>query len=459
MPIKSTRGQRFVGGYIGSDRMRGRWLDDKIATWVEGVKALSMVARKYPQSAYYGFVNCLQAEWQYVCRCCEGIGHLLKPIEVAIREEFIPALFGGLDGAVDDNFRRLLANGVKAGGMALRNPCDLSDMLYKASTEATSLLVNALNGGEKLNNSAHKKQVKQASKDMRKAREELEQGLVDELSAAGGVKVKKRLDRMKEAGSWIQAAPDRFDGSELSNDEWHDNITTRYGMRPKGLPQRCDGCNAGFSVEHGLSCKKGGLVVIRHDDLRDEYEHLCGLALSPSRVNSEPTILYGNGTSARRGNGPAEAELGDEARGDVYAHGLWRRGTGCVMDCRITDTDAKSYGNVSSAKILARHEREKKKKYEEACKERRRTFVPLVYSVDGMPGKAARSTERRIASLLAAKWDRQYSEMCCFVRRRIALSIARSTTLLLRGDRSTSWKRRAPEDGAAATAASTLREG
>ena len=75
------------------------------------------------------------------------------------------------------------------------------------------------------------------------------------------------------------------------------------------------------------------------------------------------------------------------------------------MDCRITDTDAKSYGNVSSAKILARHEREKKKKYEEACKERRRTFVPLVYSVDGMPGKAARSTERRIASLLASKWD------------------------------------------------------
>ena len=82
----------------------------------------------------------------------------------------------------------------------------------------------------------------------------------------------------------------------------------------------------------------------------------------------------------------------------------------------------------------------------------------MVYSVDGMPGKEARATERRIASLLASKWDRQYSEMCCFVRRRIALSIARSTTLLLRGDRLTSWKKRAPEDGAAATAATGFRE-
>ena len=56
--------------------------------------------------------------------------------------------------------------------------------------------------------------------------------------------------------------------------------------------------------------------------------------------------------------------------GDIYAHGLWRPGTGCVMDCRVTDTDAKSYGNVASAKILAWYAREKKKKYEEACKDR-----------------------------------------------------------------------------------------
>ena len=43
--------------------------------------------------------------------------------------------------------------------------------------------------------------------------------------------------------------------------------------------------------------------------------------------------------------------------------------------------------------------------------------MPLVYSVEGMASKEAKSFERRIASLLAAKWDRPYSEMVGYVRR------------------------------------------
>eukprot|EP00804_Cyclotella_cryptica_P011192 CCRYP_007724-RC/>CCRYP_007724-RC protein AED:0.39 eAED:0.37 QI:0/-1/0/1/-1/0/1/0/143 len=100
---------------------------------------------------------------------------------------------------------------------------------------------------------------------------------------------------------------------------------------------------------------------------------------------------------------------------------------------------------------------EKRDKYEEACLERRKDFTPLCYSVDGMPCEAARSAERRLASLLAVKWDRQYSEMVNFIRTRMSLSVVRSNTLLLRSERAHSWKRRAPEDGSAATAAPTFR--
>eukprot|EP00804_Cyclotella_cryptica_P009719 CCRYP_011265-RA/>CCRYP_011265-RA protein AED:0.45 eAED:0.45 QI:0/0/0/1/1/1/2/0/107 len=49
-----------------------------------------------------------------------------------------------------------------------------------------------------------------------------------------------------------------------------------------------------------------------------------------------------------------------------------------------------------------------------------------------MPCEAARSAERRLASLLAVKWDRQYSEMVNFIRTRMSLSVVRSNTLLLR---------------------------
>ena len=53
-----------------------------------------------------------------------------------------------------------------------------------------------------------------------------------------------------------------------------------------------------------------------------------------------------------------------------------------------------------------------------------------------MAGKEAKPFERRIASLLAAKWDRPYSEMVGYVRGRMGLAIIRHNTRLLRRSRS-----------------------
>ena len=101
------------------------------------------------------------------------------------------------------------------------------------------------------------------------------------------------------------------------------------------------------------------------------------------------------------------------------------------MDIRITDTYAKSYQSSSSEKVLERCAKLKKDKYEQVCIERRRTFCPLVYSVDGMACKTARAFEKRVASKLATKMDRRYSEMVGFVRARMSLAVIRSNTLLL----------------------------
>ena len=111
------------------------------------------------------------------------------------------------------------------------------------------------------------------------------------------------------------------------------------------------------------------------------------------------------------------------------------------MDVRVTDTDAKSYRSSTSAKVLEKAAREKRAKYEKACLEQRRSFMALVYSVDGMAGKGARAYKKRIASLLADKWSREYSSVAGWVKARMALAVVRSNTLLLRGSRTRySWK-------------------
>ncbi len=454
LPVKWSRGQRYVGGFIGSEKMHERWLVPMVQKWVASIEKLARVAGRYPQSAYAGLVNCLQAEWQYLCRVEPDVGHHLAPLEDALTSKFIPALLG-VDTPITDEFRLLLAQGVKQGGLAIRNPVATAPRLHQASTEATSLLVASLLDNTALDNEAHAGCVRAAGTAARKARVDDGRAVVEQLSQHGGPKVAKRLGRMKETGAWLTVIPDRFGGTVLSLQEWHDNLSLRYGKTPKGLPRSCDGCGAGFTVEHGLNCKKGGLVTIRHDDVRDEWAHLCGLALTSSRVTTEPLIKYGDdlratpGQTIRREN---DAILGEEARGDVGAHGFWQRGRSTIFDIRITDTDSKSYGNTASDRLLERFAHQKRDKYEEACLERRKDFTPLCYSVDGMACKAARAAERRLAALLATKWDRQYSEMVNFIRTRMSLAVVRSNTMLLRSERAHSWHRRAPEDGAAVAA-------
>ena len=132
-------------------------------------------------------------------------------------------------------------------------------------------------------------------------------------------------------------------------------------------------------------------------------------------------------------NTEEQTAAGDKARGDVKVHGLWERRSDCILDIRIIDTDAKSYHNQTLEKVLERAAKTKKDKYLQPCLDRQRSFVPLVYSVDRMTCKEARAYEKRVASLLATKWNRRYSEMVGFVRGWMSLAVIQSNTMLLCG--------------------------
>jgi hypothetical protein len=160
------------------------------------------------------------------------------------------------------------------------------------------------------------------------------------LKSSGGRKIAKHLGQMGETGAWLSVIPNCFDGAEVLREEFQDNLAICYGLCPRGLPECCNGCREPFMVEHGLSCKKGSFVGQRHDDVCEELAHLCLMALTPSRISSEPKIFYGRDlTAAQR---PANEVLGDEACGDVRAHGFWKRGRTTIFDIQVCDTDAKS---------------------------------------------------------------------------------------------------------------------
>ena len=56
------------------------------------------------------------------------------------------------------------------------------------------------------------------------------------------------------------------------------------------IPVTCDGCSKKFSIEHALSCPKGGLVLARHDNAAKEWGSLRSRALVHIAITYEPKI-------------------------------------------------------------------------------------------------------------------------------------------------------------------------
>ena len=93
---------------------------------------------------------------------------------------------------------------------------------------------------------------------------------------------------------------------------------------------------------------------------------------------------------------------------------------------------------------LARHEKEKKKRYLQHCTDRHRSFTPLVFSVDGLFSSECLAAVRRLSFLLAEKWNRKYSVVCGYVRARLQITLVCASGRCLRAERSPIWRAHQP---------------
>ena len=76
----------------------------------------------------------------------------------------------------------------------------------------------------------------------------------------------------------------------------------RYRIKPPDLPFHCYSCGAAFSIRHALDCKKSGLVMACHNELRDGVANLAGKAFTPTYVHNDPKIF----TARAMGGGGAK---------------------------------------------------------------------------------------------------------------------------------------------------------
>ena len=148
MGFEICTGTRYLGGYIGCEDGRDKYITKKVLSWESTVRELAMVANQhYPHSAYTGLTKSLQHQWTYFQRVIPNIAHLFDPVENAITGSFIPAIYGE---TVGDSIRLLASLPVKYAGIAITNPVATSQANYNASTLVCSHLSQAIQGKKRI---------------------------------------------------------------------------------------------------------------------------------------------------------------------------------------------------------------------------------------------------------------------------------------------------------------------
>ena len=277
------------------------------------------------------------------------------PIEDAITSSFMPALLNA-NPHQPDSLRSLMALPVKFGGIGICDPTTTADRHNHRSTSCTSVLSDAIISTNDewvyLDHYCHLMNMKEEG---RKANHIANQTTLNDLTDEMTPQCKRAPLRSQSTGSWLSITPSRVNGLDLSKGEFRDGVSMRYGLDILDLPQKCDGCGVKFSKSHALGCKKGDLVLGRHDDLKNEVAYLAKLATNNGSVRDEPIINIGRDAPTgppasarfsptnRLPSAPASPKNPpSNDRGDILIRGFFEKTTDCVIDVRVTDSDSPS---------------------------------------------------------------------------------------------------------------------
>ena len=379
---------------------------------------------------YAALTHGLSGKWLYFLRTIPDISHHMERLEMSIRSKLIPAIINR--SPLNDDERDLFAPPARLGGMGIRNSVLQAPSEFSASVCICSPIVSKLVVGD-FDYDCECTQI-DARADIRRDQQMRAKAQYDELIRKFPPPKQRTLKLASEKGSsiWLTSLPlDEF-GFSLHKRAFSDAIALRYGWTLPNTPTQCD-CGVSFSVDHSLSCPKGGFLTIRHNQLRNMTASL--LTEVCHDVEIKPHLQPTTRDECPNPN----TNISDGARLDVSANGFWgSKYEKTFLDVRVFNPYARSYKNIDIEKCYKRHESEKKKMYEERILNvEHSTFTPLVFSVTGGMSRECTRFFKRLALMIAEKREQSYAETLGWLRCCISL---RSCIQCIRSARSSSKK-------------------
>eukprot|EP00731_Ephydatia_muelleri_P030730 Em0022g244a len=186
------------------------------------------------------------------------------------------------------------------------------------------------------------------------------------------------LSQEKGASTWLSVLPLEEYGFALHKGAFRDALALRYGWSPANAPLNC-ACGTHFSIEHVLSCPKGGYPSIRHNEIRDLTAAL--LLEVCHNVSTEPHLQPMR----------LSVNIQDGAQLDIAADGFWgSRFERAFFDVKFFNPYTPSNQKSPLSACYRSHENEKKRKYDKRIREvEHACFTPLILSCTGGLGPQA----------------------------------------------------------------------
>ena len=142
----------------------------------------------------------------------------------------------------------------------------------------------------------------------------IELGEISRQKELAGGQERNRLHRETRNGACLSDLPHPLNCTELSQEEFQDNLRLRYGLMPQDIPATCNGCGKKLLIEHALSCPKGGLVLAWYDYTAKEWGDFGSQDLVSSAITYKPKINSRTVQGERTGAG-ARQEGGEANSG------------------------------------------------------------------------------------------------------------------------------------------------
>ena len=338
---------------------------------------------------------------------------------------------------------------VRWAGFAMTNPTKHSNENYQSSKQTTEHLSKAILGTEELDLAKYDKERDQIIRALKDEKEKgYERRFNELLESIESPATKNAILRAKDSGRWKSACPDDSNQCIFTPEEFRDSAYMSLALEPLNLNPICDGCTKKNDSNHALNCKKGGLVIQRHDYITKEVTHWLIQSVGAPNVSLEPMI---HAAEKRRrevaqARDPTNTPVEDDedsskinnARGDILARGIHGSGRFTIYDTRVINMNSTTYCNSKPENVLKNAEKDKKRKHLKACLDQNKFFVPLIISCEGLLGREFDKAIKDIAQLFAKKHNCKYSRAVDMIKTRVSIANCRATSYTMRGSRITS---------------------